>query len=388
MARSEREGRTIQGVLGYRGNMPLKRTPATILTCFGLLGSGTYGEVWTVDDDGPADFETIQEAIDASANGDRIEIRAGTYLVPELGPDPLAHMESRDLELVGVDGRELTILDAQSNAPVITLFGWDGIGDDGLFSARLKISGVTIRNGAGGGIQAYAYNEGPGIELLVDDCIIENCREPGIWMGGVIRRLEVRRSVIRDNDSTYLSGGICTDESDFLLIEQCIFTGNYSDTMGGALRLWGAYQKPSLIEIRDCIFENNIASQGAAISGNHIELEIVGTRFARNSGGQGTALFIPYDSAASISGSYFCENGPQQFEGEWVDLGDNHFESSCNPSPPCPGDIDLNWDRNGADLARMLAVWGACSECQEDLNADGVVDGTDLAFLIAYWGPC
>ena len=368
--------------------MPLKRTPLIVLTCFGLLGSDGYGEVWTVDDDGPADFSTIQEAIDASANGDRIEIRAGNYLVAEPGQASLAYMESRDLELVGVDGREVTILDAQSNAPVITLFGWDGIGEDGLFSARLKISGVTIRNGASGGIQAYSYNDGPGIELLVDDCIIENCREPGIWMGGAIHRLEVLRSVIRDNDSTYLSGGICTDESDFLLIEQCIFTGNYSDTLGGALRLWGAYQDPSLIQINECIFEDNIASQGAAISGNHVELEITNCRFAANSGGQGTALFIPFDGTASISGSYFCENGPQQFEGEWTDLGGNQFDTSCTPSQPCPGDLDQDWIRGGTDLTRLLAAWGSCSGCEEDLNGDGSVDGTDLAFILAYWGPC
>ena len=368
--------------------MPFTRMHLAALTCLGLLGSGAHAEVWTVDDDGPADFSTIQDAIDASADGDRIEIRAGTYLVSQPGDGPLADIESRDLELVGVDGRESTILDAQSNAPVITLFGWDGIGDDGLVSARLRISGVTIRNGSGGGIQAYAYNDGPGIELFVDDCIIEDCREPGIWMGGELRTLEVRRSVIRNNDSTYLSGGICTDESDSLLLEECIFTGNYSDTMGGALRLWGAYQDPSLIRINRCIFENNIASQGAAISGSQVLLEITETRFAGNSGGQGTALFIPYDSTASVGDSYFCENGTQQFEGEWTDLGGNEFDSSCNPSTPCPGDLDQDWVRGGADLTRLLAAWGPCTDCEADLNGDGSVDGTDLAFILAYWGPC
>ena len=360
----------------------------TAWICAITTSAWAHADVWTVDDDGPADFDTIQAAIEAASDGDRIEIRAGTYAVLDFGADPLANIDSRDLELVGVDGREVTILDAQSYAPVITLFGWDGIGDDGLFSARLKISGVTIRNGTGGGIQAFSYNDGPGIELFVDDCIIENCREPGIWMGGAIHRLEVLRSVIRNNDSTYLSGGICADESDFMLIEQCIFTGNYSDTLGGALRLWGAYQDPSLIQINECIFEDNIASQGAAISGNHVELKITNTRFAANSGGQGTALYIPFDSTATISGSYFCENGPQQFEGEWTDLGGNQFDESCNPSQPCPGDLDQDWIRGGTDLARLLAAWGSCSGCEEDLNADGTVDGADLAFILAYWGPC
>jgi pectin methylesterase-like acyl-CoA thioesterase len=34
---------------------------------------------WTVDDDGPADFSSIQEAINAASPGDTIFIKTGTY---------------------------------------------------------------------------------------------------------------------------------------------------------------------------------------------------------------------------------------------------------------------------------------------------------------------
>jgi len=36
-------------------------------------------KIWTVDDDGPADFHTIQEAINAAGNGDTIFVHNGTY---------------------------------------------------------------------------------------------------------------------------------------------------------------------------------------------------------------------------------------------------------------------------------------------------------------------
>jgi len=37
------------------------------------------GQVWTVDDDGPADFATIGEAVEAAADGDSILVRAGLF---------------------------------------------------------------------------------------------------------------------------------------------------------------------------------------------------------------------------------------------------------------------------------------------------------------------
>jgi hypothetical protein len=48
---------------------------------------------------------------------------------------------------------------------------------------------------------------------------------------------------------------------------------------------------------------------------------------------------------------------------------------------------DLNGDGlvNGADLATMLAAWGACGGCAADLNGDGAVNAADLAILLAAW---
>jgi len=40
---------------------------------------GAQGSVWTVDDDAPADFASIQLAVNAAANGDAVLVRDGTY---------------------------------------------------------------------------------------------------------------------------------------------------------------------------------------------------------------------------------------------------------------------------------------------------------------------
>lgn len=54
---------------------------------------------------------------------------------------------------------------------------------------------------------------------------------------------------------------------------------------------------------------------------------------------------------------------------------------------PMANDPDLNGDAvvDGADLALVLAAWGAASS-PADLNDDGVVDGADLAIVLAAWG--
>jgi hypothetical protein len=52
------------------------------------------------------------------------------------------------------------------------------------------------------------------------------------------------------------------------------------------------------------------------------------------------------------------------------------------------GDFDGDGEVNGGDLAAILAAWGECSGCPEDLTGDGLVDGGDLAQLLAAFGTC
>jgi hypothetical protein len=70
------------------------------------------------------------------------------------------------------------------------------------------------------------------------------------------------------------------------------------------------------------------------------------------------------------------------------------FSVTAMIPPPCsPSCIDIDFIRdhavNGADLAVMLAQWGAANSATvADLDGNGVVDGHDLALLLAAWGPC
>ncbi len=50
-------------------------------------------------------------------------------------------------------------------------------------------------------------------------------------------------------------------------------------------------------------------------------------------------------------------------------------------------DLDRDTRVTSADLAALLAAWGACDgACPADLNGDSVVDSADLAEMLAAWG--
>ena len=44
-----------------------------------FITSAALATTWTVNDDGKADFDNIQAAVDAASNGDEIIVMPGTY---------------------------------------------------------------------------------------------------------------------------------------------------------------------------------------------------------------------------------------------------------------------------------------------------------------------
>lgn len=55
--------------------------------------------------------------------------------------------------------------------------------------------------------------------------------------------------------------------------------------------------------------------------------------------------------------------------------------------PACPADLDASGSVDAADLAAILAAWGATGVAA-DLDRDGLVDAADLAVALAAWGAC
>ena len=70
---------------------------------------------------------------------------------------------------------------------------------------------------------------------------------------------------------------------------------------------------------------------------------------------------------------------------------DFSFQFEPGLPDPCPADITPAGGDGivgPADLASLLAAWGACAACPADFTADGAVGPADLAQLLANWGSC
>ena len=227
----------------------------------------------------PGDYALIQEAIDASVNGDVINIAAGTYNESDLNPDGKAITIQGTLN---GDGTLATTIDAQQDARVFTINSGEGSGTviqdliitggsangfGGGITIRSSsspiISGCTILNNSanrsGGGIYCH-FNSHP----TITDCTITDNTANGEGAdgrGGGIYCIEANPTIsscaIFDNSANESGGGIYCNESN-PTITDCTITDNTANGGSGFVNGGGGiaceYSDPT---ITDCTISDN-----------------------------------------------------------------------------------------------------------------------------------
>jgi len=235
----------------------------------------------TVDDNGPADFNNIQAAINDSWDGDRIEVRTGTYYEN-------VYFYGKAITLTGTDPNDpnivaQTIIDGNRADSVVT-FAW-GEGPDSV------INGFTITNGKapyGGGIYCWSASS-----PTITNCVITNNVASGEigtarCGAGIYGGLPtIIHCSISGNSAVGFSygGGLAYCNG---YISACVITNNTVDGDGG-----GLYQ--CYATIQKCLIANNYAggewhgrAGGAglyACNGQIIECTISGNRSSNKGGG-------------------------------------------------------------------------------------------------------
>jgi predicted outer membrane repeat protein len=272
----------------------------------------------------PADYASIQAAINAASNGDEILVAPGNY--------------------VGVSFSDLSItIRATGSAAETIVEGGPGGWECGVITCYgqglddVVIDGFTITGGECEG----DYDQGGG----------------GIWCGW-LRDLTIKNCVISNNSSVWMGEG-------------------------GGLWLAQIYGSASIM---DCTFSNNTANNydgghGGGIYCSSSSPTITNCIFSSNSADTGGDIYIY--GGASISNCDFCGNGNNSIHGSYSGSG-NTFLDECPQS--CP-DINADGHVGISDLLVVLQFWGG-DDPDADINEDGVVNMIDLSAILDGWGPC
>ncbi|XHC25814.1 MAG: hypothetical protein ACFHWZ_02360 [Phycisphaerales bacterium] len=227
--------------------MPISSRTARFTTLFFvLLAQVAWADIINV----PGDFPTIQQAIDASVDGDEIIVAPGTYSSASI----LALVDDKAITLRSSGGAGVTVLEAT---------GIVGIARLANVESDTVIEGFTFRGVEGVIPNAYVLGIFSG-SPVVRDCVFEdNNNSSGIRpvvSGSTMSGTTIIGCIFRNNGTASV---FCTNQETVdLTIEDCAFTGN---TIGAA-NSSTVYLRCSA-EVRNCTFDanSNLAGPGGAI---------------------------------------------------------------------------------------------------------------------------
>jgi hypothetical protein len=151
-------------------------------------------------------------------------------------------------------------------------------------------------------------------------------------------------------------------------------TGNYTQTVGGSLRIEIGGASPGEFD--------TLAISGAATLDGALEIVPVGA-YAPGPGQAFTIL-----TAASRTGAFALANCLGQYSVTYTPIA-----VIVTTAAACPGDITCDRQVDVDDLIAVITAWGPCPQpcppaCRADVDQTCGVDVDDLITVIVRWGPC
>jgi len=319
--------------------------------------------VITVDDNGPANYATIQEAINAAEFGDIIQVAPGRYFenIDFHGKAiTLTSTNPQDFNIVST-----TIIDANRNDIAVSFHtdedpnsiidGFtitNGLAKYGAGICCWKGCSPTIKNciikdndsgsfvGFRGGAGIYCldfsspnifkctitsnstYSGGGGIccinnsNPIIDECVISN--NTATLRGGGIHSENnsnptIINSTIISNTAQY-GGGVCCYKNSSVTIDNCSITANNSTSSnGGGLNC----QNDSTAIISNSIISNNNANWkgGGLQCDSNSSLTVIACSISNNTAETGGGVYCGVDSTCYLGGCTINDNYAYEFGG-------------------------------------------------------------------------
>ncbi len=327
----------------------------------------------------PAQYPTIQAAVDAARYGETVLIAPGNYA-----------------ERVWIDGKRVTLRGADSaSRPQIMGDGTEGeslrisgAGATGTHLEHLALTGATGSTGCGLLIDhvdvrvrdcTFFNNQGSGVSNLGSSSAFYSCRfeRNGATVSGGGFRNEggsptLTDCVVRENKAGTFGGGLYSRAGRLTLVHSTV---SENATTSGA---WGGgiYSDAGDLLAFDTVIEKNLsvdAGGGVFVAGGSAAFS--GCRFTANSSGTGWNIGSS-GGRVSFNDSTICGQAETSIVGDGIDAAGATFTDRCF--------ADLN--HNGRDDAQEIAL-GLASDCDHngvpddrdpDCNANGIVDRCEI----------
>jgi len=242
-----------------------------------------------------------------------------------------------EVNILGVDGPDLVVLEADASGPVIDAEG------DGL---TLTVAGLTLAGGAGAAtdINGSTAAAGGGLRCVGESTIVSD---------------DVR---LEDNAATYGGGALLA--AGCALSGQLNATGNSAErgggiyVLGGALDLSGGYlggntatflggalgvSRGDGVTLTDCAFAGNEAlgtnTVGGALYVAEGTVDILGGTFEENSASYGGFAFVEGDGVVRADSAVFDNNSASESGGGfYFETGAAHFDDVTLSNNSARGD--------------------------------------------------
>jgi parallel beta-helix repeat protein len=236
-----------------------------------------YCKTITVDDNGPADFNDIQAAIDVAVDGDTVVVADGTYTGN-------IDFRGKAITLQSVDGPGNCIIYCGGS-------GWGCFEFSRGEDANSTLDGFTITSSAN-------YFAGTGIFCYGSSPTINNCKITGMQTGIYLQdcNSKITNCIIKDNKGEGNGGIHCCSASP--TISNSIITGNVA-TGGFLHRVYGGgigCVEGSSPTIKDCIISDNIASYGGGIACMNESNPIIINCTISGNAGRGSGIYCENSS--------------------------------------------------------------------------------------------